>query len=101
MSCLNCEYARRAENDEYVGCCLLVKLSYDHPARFSYEGDQLFDFYEKDSICTGWVNLGYRPNETGKEGMITNYIPCFKKDDVCKHFKEKGYIGGLLDEYDY
>ena len=28
MSCINCEYARRAENNEYVGCCLLVKLSY-------------------------------------------------------------------------
>lgn len=47
MSCINCEYARRAENNEYVGCCLLVKLSYEHPARFAYEGDQLFDFYEK------------------------------------------------------
>ena len=56
MSCLNCEYARRAENGEYVGCCLLVKLSYDHPARFSYEGDQSNNVFKQLAIFQDFKN---------------------------------------------
>lgn len=77
--CENCIYARKAENSEYVGCiALLPRLVVDENAWFS--------FYGKESISTGWVDLKAKPNENSS-CMITNGIPCFKKNDICKHFK--------------
>jgi hypothetical protein len=79
--CENCEYARRAENEDYVGCIkvLIEKENYT-------DENVLFNFYNKNSISIGWVNLGKYPEDNKKEGMITNYIPCFLKEDICEHY---------------
>ena len=78
--CENCFYARKACNGEYVGC--VAALSRDME-----DEDWLYIFYERGEISTGWVDLRAKPY--GKDsGMITNGIPCFKKDDFCKHYKE-------------
>ena len=79
FKCENCIYARKAENKEYVGCVALLP-------RTKKDEDDWFNFYERESIATGWVDLRAKPN--GKSsGMITNGIPCFKKNDICNYFE--------------
>lgn len=75
-SCKTCQYARKAENSDYVGCCIAVNK----------EPDDWFAFYQKKVINTGWVDLRAKPNMKNS-GMITNGIPYFKPDDICKHYK--------------
>lgn len=79
--CENCEYARRAENENYIGCIKLIQDKKDYTNE-----NILFNFYNKNSISTGWVNLGKYPEDTKREGIITNYIPCFLKEDICEHY---------------
>ena len=90
MNCLCCEYARRAENEDYIGCIKMLT----EPIRFVNYTDigATCDFYERDSISVGYVNLGKRPENTSKDDMITGGIPCFKKTDICKYFKPRGDI---------
>lgn len=79
FKCENCINARRAENDEYVGCVALTSKDIDNE-------DYWYNFYERNEIATGWVDLRAKPN--GKSsGMITNGIPCFKKNDICNHYE--------------
>lgn len=78
--CRNCKYARKAENSEYIGCSAAV-----HQNITDY-----FSFYKRREISTGWVNLNANPGSDNGFGMITNGIPCFKPDDSCKHFEERG-----------
>lgn len=78
MDCLHCKYARKASNTEYVGCVALSSLDYENEKYW-------FTFYDRESICTGWVDLRSYPDGISS-GMITNGVPCFKKDDICKHF---------------
>ena len=84
MNCLNCRFARHAENEEYVGCAKMLLALGEH-----YAESNPCCFYDRDLICTGWVNLSKPPDDTSKQGMITNGIPCFKKDDICKHYEAK------------
>lgn len=77
--CENCTYARKAENQEYVGCVALL------PKSIANE-NEWFNFYERELIATGWVDLRAKPNGESS-GMITNGVPCFKKDDICSHFE--------------
>lgn len=82
MICKNCKWARKAENKDYVGCAATLatdKIDYTND-------DDLFEFYKRSEVATGWVDL--RATITGKgSGMITNGIPCFKPDDGCHHFE--------------
>lgn len=80
--CEFCKYARKAENSEYVGCVAALG------AKETLSDDFVFDFYGRNQICTGWVHLQVKPNceDTTTFGMITNGIPCFKKEDRCKHY---------------
>ena len=86
MNCLTCEYARRAENNEYVGC---IKFTESSQKENYTDANFLCEFYGRRSICLGWVNLAKRPEDLAKTGMITNGIPCFKKEDSCKHYKAR------------
>lgn len=81
--CETCKYARFANNEDYVGCIAgLNKIK---------QGDDsaIFDFYQRDEIKTGWVNLQAPPDDDNPSGLITNGIPCFLKTDICKHYKVK------------
>lgn len=80
FKCRNCINARKAENDEYVGCVALGSKDIDNE-------DYWFSFYKRNQINTGWVDLRAYPDDEKGSGMITNGIPCFKKDDVCDHYK--------------
>lgn len=87
MTCGNCKFGRRAENRDYVGCIKAIQSN----SRVNHiEPSQLCDFYGKDSISTGWVNLNVYPEETTNGwGMIINFIPCFLKNDKCKHWEAR------------
>lgn len=78
--CENCRNARKACNGDYVGCVAAIRGDYTND-------DYCFNFYKRSQISTGWVDLRAKPY--GKDsGMITNGIPCFKKDDICEHYEE-------------
>jgi hypothetical protein len=80
--CKNCKWARKAENENYVGCAATLvtdKIDYTND-------DDLFEFYKRKEVAIGWVDL--RTGINGKSsGMLTNGIPCFKPDDSCDHFE--------------
>ena len=82
MSCLYCKYARRAENKDYVGCIKMLMVLKDNYADYNP-----CEFYDRDAVCTGWVNTSKSPFDEAKQGMITNGIPCFRKTDRCKYFE--------------
>lgn len=82
IKCLHCKWARKAENKDYVGCAASLatdKLDYTN-------NEDLLNFYDCDEVAVGWVNLHCYPDGTTWLGMITSGIPCFKRDDSCKHF---------------
>ena len=82
IKCLHCKWARKAENKDYIGCAASLatdKLDYTN-------NEDLLNFYDRDEVAVGWVNLHYYPDGTTWLGMITSGIPCFKCDDSCKHF---------------
>lgn len=83
--CLNCKYARRAENKEYIGCSKIYQATYNK--EILNNEDYIFDFYQKGEFALGWVALNHRPESTDKSGLITNGIICFKKDDICKYWE--------------
>lgn len=89
--CANCEYARRAENSNYVGCAAALKK-----LRENYSSDAIFSFYDRKEIATGWVELGARPNSSSRSGMITNGMPCFHPQDNCKHFEIRRDLNGSI-----
>lgn len=80
LECQYCKWARKAENKEYVGCA----------AALSGEGVNFFSFYNREQICTGWVNLRCYPGKEDEFGIITNGVPCFKPNDYCGHFELRG-----------
>ena len=80
LECKNCKWARKAENKEYVGCAAALRI----------DGVNIFDFYNRDEISTGWVNLRCYPDRTDTFGLITNGVPCFKSNDCCEHFELRG-----------
>lgn len=82
LRCENCAEARKAENEEYVGCALLLRMQ-----KLDYD-ECWFDFYKREQINTGWVDLGAYPNDEKGSGMVTNGIPCFKKDDICDYWHD-------------
>ena len=82
IKCLHCKWTRKAENKDYIGCAASLatdKLDYTN-------NEDLLNFYDRDEVAIGWVNLHYYPDGTTWLGMITSGIPCFKRDDSCKHF---------------
>ena len=83
--CLNCKYARRAENKEYVGCSKIYQATYNK--MILDNEDYIFAFYKKKEIALGWVSLNSRPEDTNRSGLLTNGIVCFKKDDICEHWE--------------
>lgn len=78
--CENCKNARKACNKEYVGCIAAIRGDYT-------DDNYCFNFYKRNEISTGWVDLRAKPYSKDS-GMITNGIPCFKKDDFCEHYEE-------------
>ena len=69
-------------------CWLAATLRTD---KIDYTNDEdLLNFYERDEVATGWVNLHCYPGGTSWLGMITSRIPCFKPNDSCKHFELRG-----------
>lgn len=86
LKCQYCKWARKAENKAYVGCA--ASLATD---KLDYTKDEdLLNFYDRDEVATGWVNLHAYPDGTSWLGMITSGIPCFKPNDSCKHFELRG-----------
>ena len=86
LNCQYCKWARKAKNKDYVGCAASLatdKLDYTN-------NEDLFNFYDRDEIATGWVNLHAYPDGNDWLGMITSGIPCFKRNDSCKHFDLRG-----------
>lgn len=82
MICKNCRWARKAENEDYVGCAATLATD-----KIDYTNDNdLFEFYKRHEVAIGWVDLRAGINSKGS-GMITNGIPCFKPDDGCHHFE--------------
>ena len=80
--CENCYYARLAYNEDYIACVAMITNKLDYTS-----DTEPFYFYERDNIDTGWAYLSCRPNSE-RFGMMTNGIPCFKRDDCCKHYEE-------------
>lgn len=83
IKCEYCKWARKAENKDYVGCAATDKLDYTN-------NNDLLNFYDRDEIATGWVNLHAYPDGNDWLGIITSGIPCFKRNDSCKHFDLRG-----------
>ena len=86
IKCQYCKYARKAENKDYVGCAAALRTD-----KIDYTNDEdLLNFYERDEVATGWVNLFCYSGDMSCLGMITSRIPCFKPNDSCKHFELRG-----------
>lgn len=91
--CLYCDYARRACNTDYIGCAYWdVQINKD----LNYmTHEQVMDELDLDSLATGWVYLGRRPEHetapdvTASASVMTNGVVCFEKDFVCKKFKSR------------
>lgn len=86
MKCKNCAWARVTPSKGYVGCIANLPYIKENPN----DVDNICGFYERDSIEVGWVCLQKRIGVDYSQNCIcglTNGIPVFKEDDVCKHFK--------------
>lgn len=81
QKCENCKNARKAENQNYVGCVAALSAKNSNNESF------LFDFYQRDQISIGWVNLTAAPDNSESLDMI----PCFKKEDICKHYEPRDW----------
>lgn len=91
--CLNCKNARRACNDDYVGC-----VFWEHEKEKEMNSKTLNDIMEElnvKQLATGWVYLGRYPEQadvpdvTVSANLMTNGVICFEKTFVCKQFRKR------------
>ena len=95
MSCKNCDFARRACNEEYVGCAY-----WENKRQGDYDigedpmtDNEVMDKLNINSFSTGWVYLNRYPEQekapdsTVAYNMMTNGVICFKKSFSCNKFK--------------
>lgn len=91
--CLNCKYARRACNEDYVGCAFWY-----YQTEREIEPKSLGDIMEElhiAQISTGGVYLGRYPEQVeppdviASASVITNHVICFKKTFVCNHHRRR------------
>ena len=85
--CENCEYARKALSEGYVGC-----VKFDNKNNVGdYQG--IMEAMELRRISTGWVNLRKWPesNEIGQgdDGLVTNNVVVYEKEYCCKHHEKR------------
>ena len=100
--CLNCNYARLACHNEYIGCAYCAEqLHKENPVT---EDELMYDL-QLESLSTGWVYLNKRPNDDIKSNcadsidLMTNNIPVFRKDFSCRFFE--AYKENLNDRDKY
>lgn len=86
-SCKNCKYARKAYNENYVGCV----AAYPEVENKDNYNKFLVNFYQRIDLAFGWVYLRCAPDKKEDSfGLCATGIPVFKPDDYCDHYKFKG-----------
>ena len=95
MNCENCAFARRACNEEYIGCSYWEgeRQGNIYNLKPPKSDNEIMDELNINSFSTGWVYLNRYPEQekapdsTASYNMMTNGVICFKKSFSCNKFE--------------